>query len=205
MAIEQPDYTVVSTYGDVEFRQYEPYLVAETTIEGNVSFNASSTEGFRRLFRYITGGNRGSANISMGAVAQTREGEKIAMTAPVSQVNDESGWTVAFMLPSEFTLATAPQPVDARVRVSKVPGRLVAVLRYSGSWAESNYDAKRKSLLNTVESAGVDITGEPTLARYNAPYTPWFMRRNEVLVPVATLPVEVDDESREIISALAIQ
>ena len=128
MSIEQPDYTVVYTDGDIEYRQYEPYLVSETVISNVSDYNSAGNEGFRRLFRYITGANESRQKIAMTApVAQARS-EKIEMTAPVQQGRSAEGWRVSFMLPSQYSLETAPMPTDPRVTVREVPGRLVAVL-----------------------------------------------------------------------------
>ena len=133
MSLEQPDYTVIHREGDVEYRQYDSYLVSETVIENAGSYEAAGNEGFRRLFRYISGGNDSRAKIAMTAPVEQSQGrgsEKIAMTVPVQQSNSAEGWRVAFMLPSKYTLETAPQPRDPRVRVREVPGRLIAALRF---------------------------------------------------------------------------
>jgi uncharacterized protein YacL (UPF0231 family) len=190
MSLEQPEYTVVYKDGDVEYRQYEPYLVSETIIDSANDYQAAGTEGFRRLFRYITGANAGRQNIAMTApVAQTR-GEKIAMTVPVQQADSAAGWSVAFMLPSQYTLDDAPVPTDPRVRVRQVPGRLMAVIRYSGRWTEKNFAAKSEVLQKVMQEESVAPLGEVHSALYNAPYTPPFMRRNEVMVEANRLPAQ---------------
>jgi hypothetical protein len=145
--LEKPTYKVVYTSGDIEYRQYEPYLVSETVIEQAQDYKAAGNEGFRRLFRYISGGNAGQTKVSMTVpVAQTASSQKISMTVPVQTTEAAEGWRVAFMLPSEYTLETAPQPTDDRVKIRAVPGKLTAVLRYSGRWTESNYARKRAAL-----------------------------------------------------------
>jgi hypothetical protein len=189
MSLEQPEYTVLYTDNDIEYRQYEPYLVSETVIENANDYSDAGNEGFRRLFRYITGSNQRQAKIEMTApVAQTPGSEKIAMTAPVQQVDAAEGWRVAFMLPAEYTLETAPAPTDERVQIKAVPARLMAVLRYSGRWTASNYARKQETLRVAVDSESVDRIGEFQSAVYNPPYTPPFLRRNEVMVEVSRLP-----------------
>jgi hypothetical protein len=189
MSYEEPGYKVLHAAGDVEYRQYEPHLVAETLVQGAADYDRAGNEGFRRLFKYITGGNTGQAKIAMTApVSQAAQGEKIAMTVPVQQAGSAEGWRVAFMLPREYTLATAPVPTDQRIRVIEVPGRLMAVLRYSGRWTEGNYIANRDNLLRILAAAGVHTLSEPQLARYNAPFSLPFLRRNEVLVEVDKVP-----------------
>ena len=189
MSYEEPRYAVRLRSGNIEYRQYEPYLIAETLVQGSPHFDSAGNEGFRRLFRYIAGGNTSRARIAMTApVSQAAQSEKIAMTVPVQQTGSAAGWRVAFMLPRQYTLETAPAPSDPRVKVVPVAGRLMAVLRYAGRWTERNYAAHRDELLQALATAGLKPTGEPQLARYNAPYTLPFLRRNEVLVDVNRLP-----------------
>jgi hypothetical protein len=115
----------------------------------------------------------------------TPPGEKIAMTAPVSQVADGRAFLVAFTLPSIYTLATAPKPRDPDVSIREVPPQLIACWRYSGRWTLASYREAEALLRERIESRGLVARGEPVLARYNPPFTPWFLRRNEVLIPVA--------------------
>jgi hypothetical protein len=190
MAIEEPAYTVRHTSGKVEYREYAAYLTAETLVEGGADFESAGNEGFRRLFGYISGGNKAQSKIAMTApVSQVAESEKIAMTVPVQQTGSARGWRIAFTLPAKYTLETAPVPEDRRIRIVQEPARLYAVLRYSGRWTESNYNASRDELLGLLSAAGIGVRGEPQLARYNAPFVPPFMRRNEVLIEVDSLPV----------------
>ena len=197
MAYDEPAYTVVHRAGSIEYRQYGPHLIAETLVQAAGDFDRAGNEGFGRLFRYITGGNTGKARIAMTApVSQAAQGEKIAMTVPVQQVSSADGWRIAFMLPGEYTLATAPTPTDQRIRVIEVPGRLMAVLRYSGRWTESNYTAHRDELLNNIAAAGVKVLSQPELARYNAPFSLPFLRRNEVLIEVNKVPTGATPSGR---------
>ena len=190
MSLEQPEYTVIYKDGDIEYRQYEPYLVSETIIDSASDYQAAGTEGFRRLFRYITGANEGRQKIAMTAPVAQAKGEKIAMTVPVQQADSAAGWSVAFMLPSQYTLDDAPVPTDSRVHVRQVPGRLMAVIRYSGRWTERNYADKSAALQKALQEVSVTPLGSMHSALYNAPYTPPFMRRNEIMVEVNRLPAE---------------
>ncbi|HWR89636.1 MAG TPA: heme-binding protein [Dissulfurispiraceae bacterium] len=183
MAYEEAKYTVLSKDGDFEIRQYEPYIVAETIVEGD--FDDVGNEGFRRLFQYISGKNRKKESIAMTApVSQDAASQKIAMTAPVNQESTGGAWRITFMMPSEYTLETLPEPLDQRVVLKEVPGRRVAAITYSGTWSRKRYDEKEALLRAFVQKQALRPLGEPVFARYNPPFMPWFMRRNEVLIPV---------------------
>ena len=196
MATETPEYTVLYNDAGIEYRQYAPYLVAETIVADVSGYKASGNEGFRRLFRYITGANEAAESIAMTApVARSEAGEKIAMTAPVARNQTTAGESVSFMLPSKYTLETAPLPTDSRVNIRPVSSRLVAVIRYRGRWTDSNYDEQSKTLLAGVKNAGVMTIGSVQSALYDAPYVPPFMRRNEVMIEVAELPAMAEQTS----------
>jgi hypothetical protein len=183
MAIERAQYTVVEKEGNFELRQYEPYLVAETMVEGD--FDTVGNEGFRRLFDYISGKNRKQQSISMTApVSQKTESEKISMTAPVNQVRVGEKYRITFVMPTKYTMETLPEPLDDRVKLKAVPGQLIAAFRYSGTWSKDRYEEKRIRLQALMRQKNLKPAGEPIFARYNPPFMPWFLRRNEVLIPV---------------------
>jgi effector-binding domain-containing protein len=188
-AIEKPEYKVVFVDGAVEYRLYQSFIVAETEIIGLESWKDASNEGFRRLFKYITGDNNGE--------------EKIAMTAPVQQskiqaedvvfnqaepLTTKSGWKVGFMLPSSYSIVDAPMPEDERIEIRTVPEKLVAAIRYSGRWTTRNFDKYESRLMAALMEENIEILGESETAFYNPPFVPPFMRRNEILVEVASPP-----------------
>jgi hypothetical protein len=183
MAIEKAKYTVIEKDGAFERRQYEPQIVAETFVEGD--FEEVGDEGFRRLYGYISGKNRKKESISMTApVSQAANSEKIAMTAPVGQERVGGTWRITFLMPSTYTLETLPEPLDSRVGLRKTPGQLMAATRYSGTWGRERYEERKAQLLEWIQNRGLRPTGEPVFARYNPPFMPWFLRRNEILIPV---------------------
>jgi effector-binding domain-containing protein len=183
MATEEVKYRVLESSGDFELRQYEASLGAETTVEGD--FHEVGNEGFRRLFDYISGKNRKKQSIPMTApVSQEPSSEKIPMTAPVNQEKVGEAWRITFFMPSTLTMETLPEPLDSTVKLVKIPGRLMAALSYSGTWSRERYEDKEKRLKELIRQRGLKIEGEPVFARYNPPFMPWFLRRNEVLIPV---------------------
>lgn len=183
MATEETPFRTLDQDGAFELREYSAHVVAETRVEG--SFSTAGNVAFQRLFRYISGNNSSQQKVAMTAPVTQSRGEKIAMTAPVSQVADGGAYRVAFTLPSSYTCATAPRPLDPTIQIREVPAQLVACWRYSGFWSESNYRDNEAQLRERIKARGLVIRGEPILARYNPPFTPWFMRRNEVLIAVS--------------------
>ena len=128
---KEPPFTVQRRVGAVEIRRYGARIAAETSVEADEE--PARNEGFRRLARYIFGGNTAKATIAMTAPVAQQQGQKIAMTAPVATQRGESGdWVIRFFMPSEHTMDTLPIPNDDRVRLVEVPAESVAVLRFSG-------------------------------------------------------------------------
>ena len=184
MAIEEAPYKVVKEAGIFELRDYAPHILAETVVDGDLE--EAGNKAFRRLFNYISGENRSRDKIAMTApVSQEQKGEKISMTAPVGQQRVQDKWAVSFMMPAAYTLETLPVPTDASVTLRQVPARRMAAVRYSGLWSEKNYLRYKGELEAWIRENGLTVIGEPVWARYNPPFTLWFMRRNEILIPVA--------------------
>lgn len=182
MALEQPRYEVLTSEEPFEIRQYEPYLVAETWVQRD--FEAAGNEGFRRLAGYIFGNNRSRHELQTKAPVSQYTSEKIAMTAPVNMHLDGNHYRMTFMMPSGYTLETLPEPVDPEVRLRQVPAERMAVIRYSGTWNRRRYLEHRSKLESWVTEKGLTPVGEPVFARYDPPFKPWFLRRNEILIPL---------------------
>lgn len=182
---EQQPYEVLEQRDGFELRRYPAHVVAEVEVDG--SFEEAGNRAFRSLFRYITGSNRSQATIAMTApvVQQASASQRIAMTAPVVQARAPGGgFVVAFVLPASMTLQTVPLPTDPDVHVRAVSERLAAVVRYSGRWSQSSYDRHLGELLDAVVADGLVPAGSPRFARFDPPFRPWFLRRNEVVQDV---------------------
>jgi hypothetical protein len=195
MAIEKPEHVVVRTLGeDLEVRDYPGYLVAETRVAGSRS--DAGNESFRRLAGYIFGGNQKQQKFAMTAPVTTApapaaaeapaQGEKLAMAAPVTQTKAEGGeWLVQFVLPKGQTLESLPKPNDPRVTLRALPAKRYAVVRYSGTWSDANFDEHLALLRAAMAREKLTPLGEPVWARYDPPFKPWFLRTNEILLEVA--------------------
>lgn len=117
-------------------------------------------------------------------VNQRAGGEKIALTAPVSQQNAEEKWVLAFTMPAHYTRQTLPQPLDPTVVLREVPARKMAVVRYSGTWSRRRYERNKARLEVFIRDKGLRMVGEAIFARYDPPFRLFLLRRNEVLIPV---------------------
>ena len=179
-AVEEPAYDVVQQIGDqVELRRYAAYVVAEVVLDATAA--DAGNQAFPILAGYIFGKNKGQRKFEMTApVTQSTDSVKLEMTAPVTQGAVAGGTRVQFVLPKGVTLATAPEPLDTRVRLRDEAPALRADIRYSGTWSQANYDEHLGKLQAALLAAGMATEGQPVLARYNGPMTPWFMRRNEI-------------------------
>lgn len=167
---EQQRYTVVEQMDDFELRRYEPAVLAEVEVPGGLG--SGLTSAFRVLASYI-GGRNGN-------------GQKIAMTAPVLEQPEGSASRIAFVMPAGSDLGSMPEPADASVHMRQTSEELVAAQQFSGRWTQSGFARRADELVELVQAHGLTPTGPARYARYDPPWTPWFMRRNEVLVPVAT-------------------
>ena len=172
-------YEVTRDLGKVEVRRYPAMVIARVEGRGDGGFNA--------LFRYITGSNRTRESIEMtapvisGGSGPRADSERIEMTAPVIT----GAGSLAFVLPKGYTMGTAPVPLDPEVVLEEVPSRTVAVLRFSGRWTEGNFKVRARALREHLAEAGIEPRGEVFAMVYNPPFTPPFLRRNEVAVEVA--------------------
>ena len=183
MTEEQP-FDVVRRYDGFELRRYPSHVVAEVTV--SLPFEQAGSQAFRSLFGYISGQNRSRTSVPMTApvVQSAGAAQKVAMTAPVIQHETDGGYAVAFVLPASLTAETAPEPTDPNVRIRTVPPSLAAVTRYSGRWSQDSYERRCADLLTAIGAEGLRVVGTPRFARFDPPFKPWFLRRNEVIIDV---------------------
>lgn len=167
LAVETPKYSVEAGQGDFELRRYSGMVVASVDRSG--SRQAAVRSAFSPLASYI--------------FAKNRAGEKIAMTAPVTQEPSSDGWTVSFIMPAGRTVDDLPLPAGD-VRLENVEPRLMAAVRFSGRWSDKRFNEQSQRLSDWVAQQGMTIVGDMEFAYYNDPFTPAFMRRNEVMVEV---------------------
>lgn len=189
-AAEEPPHTVVHKAGAIEIRDYEPLILAEVDVSGDMS--VAGNRGFRLLARYIFGDNQRpqgaeDAQIDMTSPVIQARSEKIAMTAPVTQQGGETeGWRVAFIMPEEWSMDTLPRPSDARIQLRQIPARRIAVISFAGGPNEKRFARKADELSAFLEREGYKPVGAPPIyARYDPPWVPAFLRRNEVMIEIA--------------------
>ena len=188
MAAEEPKYELIEKSGEFELRQYQPMLIAEVLVDGDM--DQASGKGFRLIADYIFGNNitetGSSQKIKMTApVTIEPRSEEISMTIPVSLKNISGRWQVSFVMPSKYTLDTIPLPNNKQIMLRKVPARKVAVLEFSGFANEKNTANRTQELLKWMDKNNLISTGSIELSRYDPPWTLPFLRRNEIIVEYA--------------------
>jgi hypothetical protein len=194
MAIEEPAFKIVLKSDTFEVRQYAPILIAETLVEGDM--DEASNKGFRRIADYIFGNNRAAQSGSSAKIAMTApvtvepQSEKIAMTAPVTlsaatnEMRDTKLWRVHFVMPSQYTMSTIPHPNNPDVKLKEVPGKLMAIHRYTGFNTLAKVQSKTDELLTWLQQNNFKAIGTTQLSRYDPPWTLPMFRRNEIMVEV---------------------
>lgn len=186
-ATKEPDYKVVQKLEDIEVREYDAYTVAEVVVSGPAA--KAGNLAFPILAGYIFGKNKGERKFAMTApVTQTVESVQLEMTAPVTQTAAPGGFRVQFVMPKGVTMASAPEPLDTRVTLRDIAPSRVAVIRYSGLWSDANYNQHLIKLQTASRAANLVWVGEAVYSRYDAPFMPWFLRRNEIWLHLANVP-----------------
>ena len=182
--VEQAEYIVVQKTADYEIREYPARIVAQTTVKG--PYEKALNQGFRIVAGYIFGGNAKKQSIAMTApvTSQSKTAEQIAMTAPVIATVQGNSHIISFGMPRSYTIEELPKPLDPRVEIVQVPPKRFAVLRFSWGSSYARVQKMETKLLAALERDKVAVTGSPVYAGYNAPWTPPWMVRNEVMAEI---------------------
>lgn len=183
---EEPKFKILKEYKDkdIEIRKYEPYLIAKTEVTGDRK--ESINKGFRVLADYIFGNNTVKQKISMTAPVTQQESVKMAMTTPVTQQQtaDDNKWVVTFKMPNKYDLENIPKPNNDKVILEKIESYKAAAITFSGLSSQGNLEEHEKELFSFIKANKLKIIGMPYKAFYNPPWTPWFLRRNEIIVQI---------------------
>jgi DNA gyrase inhibitor GyrI len=180
---DEPSYQVLNDYGHIQIRQYPALVIAQTEV--NADYKNSSGQGFQRLAGYIFGNNKKQQKLAMTApVIQEQHAETMAMTAPVIQQKSGGIWLMAFVLPTGYSVASAPIPLDPTVLIKEIPSKKIAVIQYSGSLSEQGIEEKSEELKNWLSKQGYKAISTPRSAAYDPPWTLAFLRRNEIHIDV---------------------
>jgi|WetSurMetagenome_2_1015567.scaffolds.fasta_scaffold457838_1 hypothetical protein len=183
MSIESPEYKLILIEKPFEIRQYAPFITAEVRVNA-ADYDDAANRGFRPLANFIFGNNIAKQKISMTApVTAAPSPEKIAMTAPVT-VSGEDVYTVAFTMPRKYSLKSLPEPVDKSISFKENPEKTMAVIRFSGSFNQKNFVKRIAQLHDWIEIKGFKEVGDPLIAGYDPPFTPWFLKHNEVMIEI---------------------
>ncbi len=181
MSVEEPKSATVLQDGDFQLRDYPALTVAEVRVPGGQW--GAANRGFRLLANYIFGGNARGQKIEMTApvVQQRIEPDRL----PRSERRDGEAWIVRFIMPAGFTPQSLPPPKDEQVQLISLPPERVALVRFSGWALPFIVRGETRRLETWMGKRALHPLGPPSLAQYDPPWTIWFLRRNEVMVPVA--------------------
>ena len=176
MAYEEPQYRVIKKNNIYEIRYYNDRLAVQTTYNNDGG-------GFRKLFNYISGSNKKIENIKTNT-SIIEESEKIAMTVPVTQTEENKYMTMQFYLPSNYTIDTAPIPTDPKVEIVNIKGGYFATIKYTGRTTDKNFNKHKKILEKKLIQDGIEIKSKAIKATYNGPFTLPVLRRNEIMFKI---------------------
>jgi effector-binding domain-containing protein len=180
---EQAIYKVVKSQGRIEIRDYAPMIVAEGEFTGERK--EAINKGFMVVASYIFGKNVSTQKVPMTVPILQQQSEKIPMTVPIMQAKSQNNtWTLSFVMPHTYTLKTLPTPSNSEVKLREIPAKRFAVIQFSGTWTQSNLDKHLVELQKFIASENLTTLSTPVYAFFNRPWTPWFMKRNEIMIEI---------------------
>lgn len=172
---EELPFRVVRNYANFQIRKYESYVLVQYSGEGD--FSSVTSRAFNPLFQFISGSNSAQ--------------RKIAMTAPVFQEEPQPGkHLVSFVMPSSMTIDDVPAAIRPDLSIQEVPAHLAAAIRFSGGWNEDKFLRKCSMLKKDLGREAIAYQGDCYFARFDPPWKPGFMRRNEVLIRITDSFIE---------------
>ncbi|CAK7343210.1 unnamed protein product [Dovyalis caffra] len=191
--LETLKYKVLSRKEQYEIREVEPCFIAEATMPGKTGFDFNgASQSFNVLAEYLFGKNTMKEKMEMTTPVITRktqsDGAKMEMTTPVitKKMEDQDKWQMSFVLPSKYG-ADLPLPKDPSVRIKEVPGKVVAVVVFSGFVTDEEVkqrESKLRDALKNDTEFKVKDGASVEVAQYNPPFTLPFTRRNEIALEV---------------------
>lgn len=179
---ETPKYAVIKKENEIEIRRYSGYIQAAVTVDGQ-DYQSAIQNGFRILAGYIFGNNIAREKIEMTAPVTAAQSQKIAMTTPVTVTGDDS-FSVAFIMPSQYTLESLPIPKDDQIHFTQLPAHAMAAIRFSGYFRPDSIQKNKQRLSQWLEEQGLETEGDFVVAGYNPPWVPGFLARNEILIKI---------------------
>lgn len=170
---KRQEYRVLETFRDFEIREYEPCVVAEVKV--SAEYSVASSRAFPTLFKYISKGNRLS--------------EKIAMTAPVVATQragkaEADSWVISFVMPAGSKLHELPDPNDAQVILRELEAEVCVALGFRGKATAELSERMAKLLRAAATTEKINLSDEIRIARFDPPFKPGFLQRNEIVIPV---------------------
>ena len=178
---EQPSYNLVFQQNGLEIRDYAPAVVVETQVVA--SRRDAAGDAFRSLFNYISGNNDASLEIPMTSpVAQTYAGRE--------RDNVSGKWAVRFFLPRDLSAEAIPEPLKLGVNIVTLGAQRFASVSFKGTQNDKKVAKNRARLREFIAQNGYRVSGQPVYAFYDPPFVPWFLRDNEILLPIEKVSIK---------------
>ena len=178
---EQPSYNLVFQQDGLEIRDYAPAVVVETQVVA--SRRDAAGDAFRSLFNYISGNNDASLEIPMTSpVAQTYAGRE--------RDNVSGKWAVRFFLPRDLSAEAIPEPLQLGVNIVTLSAQRFASVSFKGTQNDKKVAKNRARLREFIAQNGYRVSGQPVYAFYDPPFVPWFLRDNEILLPIEKVSIK---------------